>query len=231
MSGFFRFPHTPHLAWLGDGRPRGDKVLSPHAAAALLAGPVVVEEKVDGANLGFSVTPEGDLLCQNRGAYLTPDTSHRQFRPLWPWLAPRREALIDALWPNLILFGEWCVAVHSVHYDRLPDWFLGFDVYDREAEMFWDTGRRNVLFAELGLSSVPQVSSGATTLPQLLDVLGPSSLGGAPMEGLVVRRDTDDSLTSRAKLVRATFTQAIETHWSRGPFRRNALASGAPSWR
>lgn len=53
MSEFFRFPHTPHLAWLGKGESRDDKVLSQAEAKAFLAGPVLLEEKVDGANLGF----------------------------------------------------------------------------------------------------------------------------------------------------------------------------------
>jgi hypothetical protein len=44
MTDFFRFPHTPHLAWLGEGSPRDDKVLLPNEVAALLAGNVVVEE-------------------------------------------------------------------------------------------------------------------------------------------------------------------------------------------
>ena len=61
MTDFFRFPHTPHLAWLGEGTPRDDKVLSSHEAAALLAGEVVVEEKLDGANVGLSLDPDGGL--------------------------------------------------------------------------------------------------------------------------------------------------------------------------
>lgn len=53
MSGVFRFPHTPHLAWLGAGTPRNDKVLSTAEALRLLEHPVVLEEELDGANLGF----------------------------------------------------------------------------------------------------------------------------------------------------------------------------------
>jgi hypothetical protein len=52
---FYRFPHTPHLSWLGEGTPRDDKVLPPTEAKALLAGEVVVEEKRDGANPGLSL--------------------------------------------------------------------------------------------------------------------------------------------------------------------------------
>ena len=55
-DGFFRFPHTPHLTWLGLGEPRDDKVLSGDEALALLSADVVLEEKLDGANLGFSLS-------------------------------------------------------------------------------------------------------------------------------------------------------------------------------
>jgi len=70
MTDFFRFPHTPHLAWLGPGAPRDDKVLTPAEVRELLNGEVVVEEKIDGANLGLSLAPDGSLRAQNRGQYL-----------------------------------------------------------------------------------------------------------------------------------------------------------------
>ena len=44
MSNFFRYPHTPHLAWLGKTLPRDDKVLSRAGAEELLAGTVTVEQ-------------------------------------------------------------------------------------------------------------------------------------------------------------------------------------------
>jgi hypothetical protein len=54
MTDFFRFPHTPHLAWLGDPPLRHDKQLSLQEAKSLLSSEVLIEEKLDGANLGFS---------------------------------------------------------------------------------------------------------------------------------------------------------------------------------
>ena len=71
VDDFFRFPHTPHLAWLGAGEPRDDKVLTPVEAGALLSDVVSVEEKLDGANLGFSLGSDGQLRAQNRGQYLS----------------------------------------------------------------------------------------------------------------------------------------------------------------
>ncbi len=223
MSEFVRFPHTPHLAWLGEGAPRQDKVLTADEARALLAQPVVVEEKIDGANLGFSVSPDGELRMQNRGDYLRAEHLPPQFRTLSGWLAPRAVRLADALWPDLMLFGEWCYAVHSVRYDRLPDWFVGFDVYDRAAGRFWSADRRNALLAALGLASVPEIGRGRFTVEALVAKLAHSAFGDVPAEGLYVRVEDAEWLRDRAKLVRAEFVQAIDEHWSRRALESNRL--------
>lgn len=221
---FFKFPHTPHLAWLASAPARQDKVLSPPEVRELLAGEVLIEEKVDGANVGLSVGPSGELRAQNRGSYLGPRASP-QFQPLWPWLEARRDALVKALGPHLMLFGEWCFAVHSVRYDALPDWFLAFDVYDRQAGRFWSSARRDALVEELGLAQVPALARGRFTPEQVRALLArPSQLSQEALEGLYVRKDAGDFLEARAKLVRPEFIQAIEEHWSSRPLERNALA-------
>lgn len=214
MSDFFRYPHTPHLAWLGAGQPRDDKTLSPIEANALLSEAIVVEEKLDGANLGLSLSPAGSLRAQNRGHFLAePYTG--QFSRLASWLNLHADALCAALTPGLILFGEWCAAKHSLSYDRLPDWFLLFDVFDRSQQAFWSSTRRNALAKDVGLSCVPQVTHGQVSLPQLENLLATESsrYGQGPLEGLVVRKESTDWCEFRAKLVRANFAQAIDAHW------------------
>lgn len=224
MTSFFRFPHTPHLAWLGDGEPRDDKVLSAAEAKALLASDVVVEEKLDGANLGFSLSAEGDLLAQNRGQYLA-EPHAGQFARLPAWISLHRDALLDVLQPSLMVFGEWCAARHSLDYGALPDWFLVFDVYDRDAGRFWSTQRRNALAETAGLATVREVFRGQTTLPQLKQLVATASsrFRDGPMEGIVVRRESADWCEARAKLVRPDFTQAIATHWRKRAIEWNRL--------
>lgn len=140
MSDFFRFPHTPHLAWLGDGMPRDDKVLTATDCEAFLERTVVLEEKVDGANIGFSLGSDGEVRVQNRGRYLhRPFTG--QFTRLNEWLAIHEATLFEALGEPLMLFGEWVAAVHSLEYPSLPDYFLVFDVYDQNERRFWSTPR------------------------------------------------------------------------------------------
>lgn len=231
MTDFFRFPHTPHLAWLGEGSPRDDKVLSPNEVTALLAGDVVVEEKLDGANTGISLAPDGSLRAQNRGQYLA-EPHAGQFTRLPAWLAQHGEGLRSGLKPNLILFGEWCAARHSLEYAALPDWFLLFDVYDRTADRFWSTARRNELASSAGLVTVPQVLHGKTTVPTLKKIVGDtaSRYRAGALEGVVIRRESPEWCEARAKLVRPDFTQAIDTHWRKRALEWNRIdiSSGIP---
>lgn len=229
MTSFFRFPHTPHLAWLGAGAPREDKVLDAGEARAFLTDEVVVEEKVDGANLGFSVDETGSLRGQNRGSFLDLDAPTGQWKPLKRWLSTRQYALSDALAPNLILFGEWCYAVHSVRYTRLPDWFLVFDVFDQAASAFWETERRNALALRLNLQVVPDLGRGRFALEALKKLLLKGSrVTDGPLEGLYVRREQGGCLLQRAKLVRPEFMQAIGEHWSKRQLEANQLVGTAP---
>lgn len=221
---FFRFPHTPHLAWLGPGQPRDDKVLSPDEALAFLDGEIVVEEKIDGANLGFSLDGGGQLRAQNRGAWLVPPYGG-QFSRLQAWLDSHRERLFDALDTHLIAFGEWCAARHSLDYDRLPDWWIVFDVYDRRAQRFFSTARRDAWARQAGLSVVPQRARGRFSLDDLRTLLetGTSHYRPGALEGFVLRREDDTWLHTRAKLVRAQFVQAIDSHWRRRGLQWNRL--------
>lgn len=224
--GFFRFPHTPHLDWLGAGSAREDKVLSPSERAALLCNSVLIEEKVDGANIGISVSPEGELRVQNRGQYIQLP-SPGQFGRLPSWLAVHGRNLKDALGTNLILFGEWCTARHTVAYEKLPDWFLVFDVYDRANDFFWSTERRDRLASSLGLSVVPSLFHGKMAPREVEGMVlnQKSRLGSGQLEGVVVRSENAERLLGRAKLVHPDFTQAITEHWKNRRIEWNRLAA------
>lgn len=228
MSEFFRFPHTPHIFWLGEGEPRDDKVLSKSEAEGFLAHALVLEEKVDGANLGLSVGSDGEVRVQNRGQYLhRPFTG--QFARLNEWLAIHEEALFEALGESLMLFGEWVAAVHSLEYPRLPDYFLVFDVYDRKARRFWSTTRRNALVSQLGLRPVHQIGMGHYRLSSLEQMIAttPSDYREGVCEGIYFRHEDKDWLIARAKLVHPDFTQSIGEHWRSRTLRWNAMVADA----
>lgn len=229
MSSFYRFPHTPHLAWLGNGPVRDDKILTPQEANAFLGHPVAIEEKVDGANIGFSLSTEGSLRIQQRGDYLQ-HPYQGQFSGLTPWLALHAADLEAFLQEpehqGLILFGEWCAARHSVAYTHLPDLFLLFDVADPQQQRFWSRHRRDDAAQLLDLATVPLLQDDSRhTLNGLRNEIDHfhSRYHPGPPEGIILRRDDADWNLARAKLVRSDFTQAIEEHWSSRPVEWNGI--------
>lgn len=223
-SSFYKFPRTPHLFSLSTKAIRGDHVFSEVERKAFLSDEIIVEEKLDGANVGLSVTSEGAIRVQNRGAYIH-QPSALQFQPLWPWLAQRTHFLTHKLDSRLLIFGEWCFAVHSVRYNRLPDWFIGFDVYDARTQRFWSSERRNGLLNELSIDAAPEILRGRFDVEQLQRLLmsTKSAYGDSAVEGLYLRRDSDGWLDRRAKIVRPDFIQGIEQHWSDRPIEKNLI--------
>lgn len=229
VASFYRFPHTPHLAWLSNGPVRDDKVFTPQEAKAFLDEHVAIEEKIDGANIGFSLSPEGSLRIQQRGDYLQVPYKG-QFSGLQTWLAlhgPDLEAFLqEPEHQGLILFGEWCAARHSVAYTHLPDPFLLFDIADPEGQRFWNRQRRNAAAYLLRLATVPLLQDDTLhTIKGLRSEINHfrSRYHQGPPEGVILRQDDPQWCKARAKLVRPDFTQAIEEHWSSRPIEWNGI--------
>jgi hypothetical protein len=97
---FYKYPRTRHLYNLG-AATKDDKLFTEKELAAFL-GPkagqrLVVQEKVDGGNMGLSIDPATlELRAQNRSRYVTP-RSHPQYEKLWVWLNSNQESLYNIL--------------------------------------------------------------------------------------------------------------------------------------
>lgn len=219
-DSFYKFPSTPHLAALGGIDIRNDKVMSEDERRIFLEREIVVEEKIDGANLGVSFDASGSPRFQNRGQFIHPPFSG-QWKTLLSWMDPKMDVLFDALSDRYILFGEWCYAQHSLAYNRLPDWFIGFDLYDKKESKFLPTAHRNTFLENAGIFIVPQVGRGVFTLPELLELFARSRFGENSVEGLYLRLENDSQLCQRAKLVQKQFIQSIGAHWAKGAIKTN----------
>lgn len=137
-----KYPRTPHLE--GSRLQPGDEDLSQIPFSTIQGRPVVVEEKIDGANSALSFDRGGQMFLQSRGHYLTGGWRERHYDLLKQWAGTHRDAFFRVLDCRYILYGEWMYAKHTVYYDRLPHYFLEFDVLDRETGYFLDTpSRRN----------------------------------------------------------------------------------------
>merc|ERR1712146_658936 len=103
----------------------------------------IAEEKVDGANLGLSLTSAYEILAQNRSHYVNSQSA-TQFRALDGWLAEHGWALCQLLVPEVeVLFGEWVAVRHSVAYTKLPGPFIAFDIYNKATRTFASAAERD----------------------------------------------------------------------------------------
>lgn len=225
---FIKYPRTPHI--FGSEREDDDKRLSEKASLRFLRHPgLVVEEKVDGTNCGIHFSRSGDLVLQCRG-HLVREGDHPQFNLLKQWANLNRDRLFSLLGTGFLIFGEWLFARHQIAYDRLPHYFVEFDIFDKEAGCFLDGAARDRVLAGSLISRVRVVSRGPLDgFDELLDLAGPSAYYDGLMEGLYLKAEEEGKVIGRAKYVRESFREGVAAagqHWTKFPLRRNRLAEG-----
>ncbi len=217
-----KFPSTPHFSISVTQDIRNDKVLDDDIQNDALTKELIIEEKIDGANLGISFDCEGDVILQNRGSILYPPFSG-QWKHLDKWLKLRLDKLFDVLTDRYILFGEWCYAKHSIHYTSLPDYFLAFDIFDKKLKKFITFDKREKLTKAMGVFSVPLLGKGFFCLNELPNFIKKSLYSDSISEGVYVRASDTYQTFFRAKIVRSDFTQNIDLHWSARSIIKNSL--------
>ncbi|WP_208350441.1 RNA ligase family protein [Pseudaestuariivita rosea] len=231
-----KYPRTRHVE--GSRLQHGD--LGDDMPIADLNGRfLTIEEKLDGANSAISFDAQGELLLQSRGHYLTGGARERHFDLFKTWANVHHAAFHQVLGDRYVMYGEWMYAKHTVFYDRLPHYFMEFDVLDRQTGQFLSTAaRRDVLFG-LPVMPVPVVFQGhVNSVAQLERLVQPSlykstdwraALDRAAQtsgsradfvekqtedsdlaEGLYIKVETDHLVEERLKYVRDDFIQAIQ---------------------
>ena len=238
---FVKYPRTPHLT--GSTATDDDRHLAETETDRLLADPsLIIEEKLDGTNVGLHFTAAGKLVLQCRGHLIT-EGMHPQYDLFKQWAVVKRPVLEDRLSDRYILFGEWLYARHSVHYRQLSHYFFEFDFYDKELGAFLDFEQRLRLLEGTGIETVPVVHRGPISKKELSRLIGPSQFDSRfenpltnqtdnLMEGLYLRTEVDGVVTGRAKFVRPEFIEKVKqsTHWQQQVMVPNLLADGVEIW-
>jgi hypothetical protein len=238
---FVKYPRTPHL--FGSRGTDDDKHLGEAESSRFIADQsLIVEEKLDGTNVGIHFGDAGELVLQCRGHLIT-EGMHPQYDLFKQWAAVKRFVLEERLETRFILFGEWLYARHSILYRRLPHFFFEFDIYDKEDELFLSLERRLALLEGTGIHTVPVLHTGKLKREQLGDLIGPTPFDAHfenpltkrtdnLMEGLYLRAEANGAVSGRAKFVRPEFVEKIKqsTHWQHQALVPNQLAEGADIW-
>ena len=232
----FKYPRTQHIE--GSRLQVGDADLSQVRFESLASEYLVLEEKIDGANAGVGFDSGGGLRLQSRGHYLTGGAREKHFALFKTWAAAHKQALFEVLSDRYVMYGEWVFAKHTVFYDRLPHYFLEFDILDTQTNRFLDTETRHKLLEDSPVVSVPVLETGIgsdlappkthvrsslyksgswrETLRELaLELcLDPARISRETdasdlAEGIYIKVEKDGIVTNRLKWVRHTFLTTV----------------------
>ena len=200
---------------------KGKFLLTPKEEKLLLNGKVIITEKMDGANTGI-FKKKGKIFLQKRSGNV--DDSHPQFKFFknqWYWNNYKK---IKKIPDNLCVYGELMRCVHTIYYDKLPDWFLVFDVYDLKREEYWSWDKVLDLCNKIGLHTVPFIYEGKVNKDTLKQLMPKESTYGNIAEGIVVKNYKQQL---RGKLVKPSFIKdpSFNKHWSKKTATYNKLVS------
>lgn len=226
MIQIIKYPRTPHIT--GSRLQPGDEDLLSIAREGLAELRLVVEEKLDGSNCGISFNAQGRLVLQSRGHVLSGGPRERQFDLLKHWASHHSAWLRETLGSRYVMYGEWLFARHTIPHDRLPHYFMEFDILDRESGQFLSTERRHALLAGGPVVSVP-VLAADRNINLEAQVRCSTCSSHETMEGLYIKHEEGGYVVGRYKYVRASFLQAVADsgeHWMDRPIEQNRLRDG-----
>ena len=203
---YFKTPHLPNSPGIGSAT-RDDKILS--SIDHFIGKKLVTTIKMDGSNVCLS----RDFL-HARSENGPP--SHKSFSPLKAVYG----AMKNSLDKDLVYYGEWLYAKHSIHYKNLNSYLQIFNIYSisKEEWLSFDDLEKECL--KLQFIAVPLMYEEFVEnegdfndlIKSSLDWL--SSVDEDDSEGIVVRVSDSfkDPEVSIAKWVRKNHVQT-DDHW------------------
>jgi len=212
-AAWVKYPRTFHHP-LSGGVQSDDKTASD--ISWLEKTDVVVTEKMDGENT---------TLYSDGFHARSLDTG---YHPSRSWLAGFHAERAHLIADGTRICGENLYARHSVAYDTLPSYFLGFSAWRGETCLAWE--ETTTLFATLNILPAPVLFVGRMEQDTLSNIV--SSIDTLTTEGFVIRRASSfgikDFSNSVVKWVRPDHVQADSQHWSKAPLTPNQLAEEKP---
>lgn len=225
------YPRTRHLPWKANAK-RDDLIASEKEAKVIFESDnVFVEEKIDAASVGITILDEQPVI-RNRNHILNKSFAAKtpakmQFASIWNWFYEHQEMFKDLfeLAGPVTLYGEWMWAVHGLEYDKLPAYFIPYDLFDHTDMHYKHTAFARQCLTNAGFATVPLLHQGKVQSYEQLEALanGPSPFTTlSPREGIYIKITDGKQIIQRFKMVRQDFIQG--EHWSKKQIKRNRLA-------
>lgn len=208
MRDAVKYPKTMHLPW-SPGLQNDDRVVT--SLKGFEGEEIVVTEKMDGENT--------TLYTEGLHARSIDGRHH----PSRDWVKGFHGSIRYLIPEGIRVCGENLYAEHSIRYESLTSYFLGFNIW--EGDLCWDWDRTVEMFEELDIEPVPVLWRGMWEEAPL-EFINQMCTKCDEVEGYVVRvvrefqRDEFQSVV--AKYVRKNHIQT-DQHWMAKPVVPNGL--------
>jgi len=215
----YEYPRTPLLNYKPNIQ-EGDIISEYHESEIVLNNPnLYIEEKVDGANCAIMMDYEGNPIIRNRQnilrkGYVEKETPAKlQFRPIWNWFYDNKEMfqkLNEEFGEPVGVYGEWTLALHSIEYDKLDSYFIGFDIWLPSKQYFIKTSETRTILNNIGFSIPNIIHIGEINAFDELDIMVDSNSSFSSkdkIEGLYLKACDDDKVAHRFKFLRPGYVQ------------------------
>jgi hypothetical protein len=207
MQERIKYPRTPHLPYSETIGSDDKRLLNDLQFKDMF---IVITEKMDGEN----------TTVYNDGYHARSlDSKHRDYHswllsyiPTWQYMLKDGERVC----------GEYLYAEHSIHYNNLKSYFLGFSFWDKDVCCGWDSTIAK--FEQLGITPVPVLYKGYYDKEITIKIA--KSVIDRGGEGIVIRNafsfPMNDFSKNVAKYVRPNHVQT-DDHWSQQTIKHNNL--------
>jgi len=214
---FRKFEKTPRIL-VPQIDIKGKLFLSDKEAKLLLGNKVTILEKLDGANVGI-IRHRDTFYLQKRGS-LVSTSEHVQYNFFKGWSMQNYDKLMS-LPKDHIVYGELMRCVHSIYYDKLPDWVCMFTIWSNKKKEYLPWSEVLNIVTNCGLCTVPVVDEGYFNKIDLYNLIPKvSKYGTEKAEGIVLWNHRHQL---RGKIVLPEFVKHLDEvdHWTHGPIRLN----------
>ena len=209
FTNIVKYPRTYHLPW-SDNVSDDDRVLND--LSNFVGNEVIVTEKMDGEN---------STLYND---YIHARSVDGRNHPTRNWLKNYWSQIKNEIPENYRICGENLYAKHSIYYDALPSYFMGFSIWtDKNLCLSWNETVE--WFSLLNIQSVPVLYDGIFDENIIKKLMDTKDL--TKTEGYVLRNKKSFTYAefryNVAKYVRKNHIQTVK-HWMHGqPIEKNNL--------
>lgn len=191
-----KHPNAPHI--LGSKVDKSG-VLTKYETNELLSNRLVFQEKLDGCPVQMYVTKLGDVSVHQKGRAVP---KNERFKQLYSWISRNEGLIINYISTDLIVFGEWMADRNIVFYNKLPDFFIVCDVYEKESGTYLSTERIEQLCSLLNIHTAPVIRQGVYDIDNIKRMAqSESCFGDDVVEGIYIRMEDEYKVIDRAQYI------------------------------